>query len=242
MASLRLAAFSLALALPHATCLLGAAARASVTRRAAVGTAAAFIVGRPRAPASANWLSSEVVEKVRIMEQEAADSKYDELAPIDDGTGGGKRLLPIIRIERQIDSLFDAAQSPAKWGEIASVLSTSTYATKDLKKAFNFYSDNIYYSDDSRANVYLLGGATPESAQTEQYLLRNEIITAVQNALLEANYLVKESAKPEGEADTDPGDLVDYLRTAKNSLREYLARADTRDIATAKKLLAAESA
>jgi hypothetical protein len=102
------------------------------------------------------------------------------------------------------------------------------------------YSDNIYYSDEKRANIYLLGGTTPETAQTEQYLLRNEVIGAVQTAQAELDYLIEQARKPAQEGDTDPSELVGCLATARTAIAAYLEKAQPRDVTVAKKLLVAE--
>ena len=56
------------------------------------------------------------------------------------------------------------------------------FATTEFKRIFNAYADNIYYSSGSEeANAYLLGGATPSTRQTTQYLLRNEVRSRMAN-------------------------------------------------------------
>ena len=89
-----------------------------------------------------------------------------------------------------------------QWPALITLLSTGQFETIEFKRIFNQFSDNIYYASDTteatlaralaialalaltltltltptKANVYLLGGATPSSGQTQQYLLRNEAI------------------------------------------------------------------
>ena len=51
-------------------------------------------------------------------------------------------------------------------------LASPAFETKAIKKAFNAYSDNVYYEkgDSDRTNLYLLGGTPPSSKQTIQYM------------------------------------------------------------------------
>ena len=70
-----------------------------------------------------------------------------------------------------------ATPNRKQWPALITLLSTGQFETIEFKRIFNQFSDNIYYaSDTTEANVYLLGGATPSSGQTQQYLLRNEAI------------------------------------------------------------------
>ena len=54
-------------------------------------------------------------------------------------------------------------------------------------------ADNIYYSDPDRANLYLGGGAVPKNEQSIAYLLRNDILTNLENLQAEVAYLIKET-------------------------------------------------
>jgi hypothetical protein len=214
-----------------------AVGRRSMLSQCAGALTAGAIVGSRVDRACASWLSSEPLEQFRKLEQEAADASYGELAPINDGRGGGQRLVAILRIGARLDALASASAEPSRWSAIAFELAGAQFETKQLKRDFNLYSDNIYYSDENRANIYLLGGTTPETAQTEQYLLRNEVITAVQNARTEVEYLLKERARADG--DTDPTDLTDYFQTARAALAAYMQKAEPRDVTVATKLFSA---
>jgi len=206
------------------------------TRRSLLASACGVATFSSPRNAGANWLSSRPVEVIRQLEQEAADAKYGELAPIDDGTGGGKRLAPILELQEILTTAGKDSSDPSRWKDAAATLATPRFETKAMKRAFNYYSDNVYYSDDARANIYLLGGATPESSQTEQYLLRNEVITAVQNAQKELAYLIAEAKKGD-EGDTDTTDLREYLDAAQGAFKSYFERAAPRDLASARRIL-----
>ena len=96
-------------------------------------------------------------------------------------------LVPIVELyENIVDAstiLLDNKNNIpiSKLQEIKAILEQKSFDSAAMKKTFNRYGDNIYYADPARANVYLAGGALPGTVQTEQYLLRNDIITNVQN-------------------------------------------------------------
>lgn len=61
--------------------------------------------------------------------------------------------------------------------KVNEILAKEIFVKIQFKKAFNAFADNIYYSDPDRANLYLGGGAVPQSTQTLAYLLRNDVLT-----------------------------------------------------------------
>ena len=65
--------------------------------------------------------------------------------------------------------------------KVNEILSHEIFVKIQFKKAFNAFADNIYYSDPDRANLYLGGGAVPQSTQTLAYLLRNDVLTNVED-------------------------------------------------------------
>ena len=108
------------------------------------------------------------------------------------------------------------------------IITNSKYDTVIFKKTFNRYSDNIFNTDSKRANVYLAGGASPSSIQTQQYLLRNSALTAIANLrqdLIEFQ---------DNDFIVDPEDLKDTsddCRIVTEAFSEYLKLADPADIA-----------
>lgn len=114
-------------------CALGS--RAPPTRRSLLKRSLA-LVSFPTA-AHANWLTSRPLEQLRKLEQEAADAKYGELAPIDDGRGGGQRLVPILKLQAQIARIAAGAREPSRWPELRVELSSPSLRTQQMKKDFN---------------------------------------------------------------------------------------------------------
>lgn len=164
-------------------------ARLQLTRRALIAATPAVCLGTgasscraevdarftPRGGLQAKWL-----EQLRIVLQDQADDlQYGgELAP-----GGPPSaipsllLVPIVQMDATLAKLEPLLSDESKWDAMLSVLTTGPFATTEFKRIFNAYSDNIYYaSGSSEANAYMLGGATPSTAQTTQYLLRNEAL------------------------------------------------------------------
>jgi len=95
--------------------------------------------------------------------------------------------------------------------------------------AFNAFADNIYYADSDRANLYLGGGAEPTSTQSLAYLLRNDILTTVEDERAEVKYLLKEvNKKANGETIVVGGDGLDMdeitglSKTANVAMKKYL--------------------
>ena len=114
------------------------------------------------------------------------------------------------------------------------VLSSTSFENKNhleaFKKIFNRYGDNIYYSDPDRANVYLGGGATPKTEQSLAYLLRNEILTSIEDMQAELDYLIKTP-------DESTEDLFSMIRTARNAMKRYLAVVPPSELEKAQRFL-----
>ena len=170
-------------------------------------------------PLQAKWL-----EQVRIFLQDEADNvQYDgELAP--GGVPAGPpflSLVPIVQMQRTLEKSREAVPDPKQWPALIAVLSTGSFATIEFKRIFNQFSDNIYYASDTpEANAYLLGGATPSSKQTTQYLLRNEALKQVAEVVDELKYQSKQQA--EG-AEVDSSVALEYLDNALKVFRECAA-------------------
>ena len=87
------------------------------------------------------------------------------------------------------------------------------------------YSDNIYYtSETAEANAYLLGGATPSTSQTTQYLLRNEALRQLAELSDEIKY---QQGLPAGERESDVA--REALAACLKAFDEYLALAPPAD-------------
>ena len=129
---------------------------------------------------AANPLQARLLEKLRILLQDEADATQygGELAPGGPPVGlPYLSLVPIVQMQSVLVRSRDAVADRKQWPALITLLSTGQFETIEFKRIFNQFSDNIYYaSDTTEANVYLLGGATPSSGQTQQYLLRNEAL------------------------------------------------------------------
>ena len=171
----------------------------------------------------------------------ADDIKYGgELTPGDAGNKGKidaypRLLAPIVTIANEIDQVNLLVQDrPAGWKEARRILAQPKYEKLAFKKIFNAYGDNIYYSDPDRANVYLGGGASPKSEQSMAYLLRNDVLTNVENLQAELDYLMKDSTP----ADESTEDLLEYAKTIKTAMDKYLSIVPPNELQKAKELLA----
>ena len=89
--------------------------------------------------------------------------------------------------------------------------------------AFNAFADNIYYSDPDRANLYLGGGAEPTTIQSIAYLLRNDILTNIEDMRAEVKFLLKELEKNGvDEAVNELDEIYGLNKMANEAMKKYL--------------------
>ncbi|KAG7359114.1 hypothetical protein IV203_015703 [Nitzschia inconspicua] len=206
-------------------------------------------IAKSPSPASAkdelfrpNPLTNPVLEQIRIWEQAEADNiKYGGELEMGDAGNKGKvgaypsLLVPILKIDRELVQVkilvHDTDNVKDSWSKALSILQQPTYDKIAFKKTFNKYGDNIYYSDPDRANLYLGGGATPKTEQSLAYLLRNDVLTNIENLRAELEYLLKT-----GET-TETDDLYQYADVATSAMKKYLAIVPPNELAEAQKSL-----
>jgi hypothetical protein len=111
--------------------------------------------------------TNRVLEQIRIWEQEEANMvQYGgELARGDAGNQGKvsaypSLLVPILDLEQQVQEMQRTLQQRENYASVLALLQQPQYETVALKRTFNDFADNIYYSDPDRANLYLGGGGT----------------------------------------------------------------------------------
>eukprot|EP00980_Cylindrotheca_fusiformis_P016398 scaffold4887_cov118-Cylindrotheca_fusiformis.AAC.8 len=186
-----------------------------------------------------NPLTNPILEQVRIWEQAEADNlKYGGELEMGDAGNKGKAsdypslLVPILKIEQDLAELKTLVNegTPAAWKKGLHILQTERYDKTNFKKTFNKYGDNIYYSDPDRANAYLAGGATPKTEQSIAYLLRNDILTNMENLRAELEYLLKS-----GDSETE--DLYLYSNAVNSAMAKYLAIVPPNELDEARRLL-----
>jgi len=187
-----------------------------------------------------NPLTNKFLEKLRILEQAEADNlQYNgELAPgsSPEKEAYAKMLVPILVIRQDIDELDKLVHNPDGEGlnEAEIILSKPAFEKKNFKKIFNAFADNIYYADQDRANLYLGGGATPKNEQSIAYLLRNDILTNVENLQAEVAYAIKErkAGNP-----IEVEDLYLYAKIAKDGMKKYVDIVPPTELIAAEKML-----
>ena len=194
----------------------------------------------------ANPLTNPVLEQIRIWEQAEADNiKYGGELEMGDAGNKGKvgaypsLLVPILKIDQELNevkTLVHAAENTKEsWTKALTILQQPAYDKIAFKKTFNKYGDNIYYSDPDRANFYLGGGATPKTEQSLAYLLRNDVLTNVENLRAELEYLLKNGIMDE----TD--DLFNYADISASAMKKYLAIVPPNELAEAQKILSSKN-
>ena len=117
-------------------------------------------------------LTAKPLEWIRIKRQLDADESLQELADPNLRDSPGQRLSKVLRLEDAIRAMGPQLTTADGRSLAAAALASPAFETKAIKKAFNAYSDNVYYEkgDSDRANLYLLGGTPPSSKQTIQYM------------------------------------------------------------------------
>lgn len=143
-----------------------------------------------------NPLTNSALEQIRIWNQDEADNiKYGgELDSGSNKPGAFEQyvdlLQPILGVQRDLDNIHQLISNDklstkeeyvTMFENVNQILSHEIFDKIRFKKAFNAFADNIYYSDPDRANLYLGGGAVPQSTQTLAYLLRNDVLTNVED-------------------------------------------------------------
>ena len=193
-----------------------------------------------------NFLTNPVLETVR---------KIDQMDFDDSTTNKEVLLVPIVRIDTDfntIKSLFEEMKSPSisssnilqNLNKVLEILNKPDYQKSNFKALFNRYSDNIFYTNPDQANIYLAGGTPPNSRQTEQYLLRNQVLNSVEFIRGDAESMIddikmKNSKSSSGNIDWEQIiiDTISDLEEGENALREYLKLADPKDVELATKIV-----
>jgi hypothetical protein len=124
-----------------------------------------------------SFLTNPMLENIRLNSQ-----KYPDVSATSKDANVDLFLVPILKLRNELNACsgFLSEEEGSIYTGIDSAKALlDPYDTPSLKKLFNRYSDNIFYSDPREANLYLSGGATPGSAQTTAYLYRNSIITGI---------------------------------------------------------------
>ena len=214
--------------------------RKELLRGALAGGAAAFASRSADAAAlpwerdvAANPLQARFLEKLRILLQDEADATQygGELAPGGPPVGlPYLSLVPIVQMQSVLVRSREAVADRKQWPALITLLSTGQFETIEFKRIFNQFSDNIYYaSDTTEANMYLLGGATPSSGQTQQYLLRNEALKQLGELRDELKY---QQSLPREKREYDV--LDEAMQACLKCFGEYLALAPPEEVRLAR--------
>ena len=167
-----------------------------------------------------NILLNKPLEWLRIVDQLEADESLSELADPNLKDAPALRLSKILKLDDALRGLGPALESKEGWKVARTTLGAPAFEKKNFKKAFNAYSDNVYYerNDPDRANLYLLGGTPPSSKQTIQYLHRNDALDNVEKLQSEVAYLLDNK-----DGDTDTGDLKSAYAAALKAFDAYFS-------------------
>jgi len=210
-----------------------------------------------------NPLTNPVLEQVRIWNQDEADNiRYG--GELESGSAKPaafeqyvQLLQPILTVEHELSSIDQLLngdkQQPASnkeeytalFEKISSILSQGLFDKIAFKKAFNAFADNIYYSDPDRANLYLGGGAVPKTTQSLAYLVRNDVLTNVEDMRAEVIYLLKEVGKKgDGDvvtaAELELDEIMKMNRAANEGMVKYLGLVPPQELEAARAAFASK--
>lgn len=175
-----------------------------------------------------NFLTNPVLEAFRKIDQLESDETLDSQKAI--------LLYPIIEISKDIENIKEKLVMMTRQeddkklsvlNDIKIILSSNKYNAKEFKKTFNRYSDNIFYQDPRRANIYLGGGAIPDSSQTNKYLYRNVALTSIENLKDDIDILIKDKQWDDQQAIDD---TLDDIKEATDAFNNYFTLIDPNDI------------
>lgn len=177
------------------------------------------------------FLKNPVLEAIRKIDQVDPDTEFQNVNKV-------ILLVPIIDIEKDIQTVSRLITADASnLAQANSILTNKKFDTAPFKKTFNRYSDNIYYSDPERANIYLGGGAVPNTQQTTQYLFRNSALTAIGDIKEDVKLLLDDIKKNVNIDQQAVADAVDDCREALEALTSYLELADPVDVKEARSIV-----
>lgn len=176
---------------------------------------------------------------------------------------GPRVLVPVLQAQAQLGNIAELIQDSEldSWRRASVALSKKPFTpTKELKRLFNAYTDNLYVPDASRDSIYGVasrqidalglgkptnglgvlgvgsGGASPDSKDTLTYLYRNEVLNNVDALAAELAYLINQ-ADAGVEESTD--DLFMYLQRAQENFDMYLSNIRKKDLSKARSYLSA---
>jgi len=140
------------------------------------------------------------------------------------------QLVPILQMQKALRDIRPLINDASRFGGLLEALTTGPFELVEFKRIFNAYADNIYYVAGSpEANLYMLGGATPSTKQTTQYLLRNEAIKQLGEVADELRYQLKQ---PLEKRETDVA--LEYMQNLLATFDEYLSYTPKQELETAR--------
>lgn len=196
----------------------------SMSRRSfVVGVGMAFAGG---SSANAVLVNPYPQELFRIFQQNSADViryKGELVDPLSPNSKPGSEtargnLVALLNNLASITTISD----PQELSKVIMDLPIKVDEVPKLKKVFNAYADNIFFTPESqRGNKYLSGGAEPTSEQSVLYLLRNNIIDGLLALEAECRYVLTTQGN---DNDNDNGDLEGARKELRDAVNLYLMK------------------
>ena len=167
-------------------------------------------------------------ELFRIFQQNSADViryKGELVDPLSPNSKPGSEtargnLVALLNNLASITTISD----PQELSKVIMDLPIKVDEVPKLKKVFNAYADNIFFTPESqRGNKYLSGGAEPTSEQSVLYLLRNNIIDGLLALEAECRYVLTTQGN-DNDNDNDNGDLEGARKELRDAVNLYLMK------------------
>lgn len=118
-----------------------------------------------------------------------------------------KVLIPVVQISNELTEIQSLVRDKSSWPKALAILQKSQYEKPNFKKTFNAVGDNL-------ASATASGGGAPQNEQSVAYLVRNEVLTTVENLSAELEYLLKN--------EDELTDLYAYADSAASAMTRYL--------------------
>lgn len=163
------------------------------TRRDAIGVAAA---------SSASLLLSAVM---------TTPAAARAASPVGGDVTLAQLLAPIAEMSDELRRVQTLVKDKNEWPAALAIMQNPKYDKPNFKKTFNAFGDNVGNVPREGGGS---GGSAPKTAQSLAYLLRNDLLTNLENLAAELEYLIKN--------DDDVEDLYKYSNAVVAAMQKYL--------------------
>lgn len=120
-------------------------------------------------------------------------------------------LVPIVEMSDELRQVQALVKDKNEWPRALKILQNAKYDKLNFKKTFNAFGDNVGNVGGGGIGG---GGSAPKTEQSLAYLLRNDLLTNLDNLTAELEYLIKN--------EDDAEDLYKYADNVVTAMQKYL--------------------